>query len=155
MFSTVCENIFLISIFIFSSNAFAINCNVKHEDIAREFVIQELSGQRAPEKSSCLDQSNFKTIFSSHEVDLNSKLEPIIVPKDADIKILSSTRNSADSEEFKVIFEIKFKDKSGKTQTHKDSLMFLLNSEKKAQEASGCANLLDPPAKRYLYENCK
>ena len=153
MFKAVYKLIFFVS--LLCTNVFADSCKVKPEALATEFVKLQLFGHHFPDRSKCLENNDLKLIHSDYEPSEKSKESFTKIPRSADIKIVKIENSDAEHDEYKALFSISWKNKSGKPEAISDSLMFLINTDERAQKISGCANLLDSPKRNFIYEGCE
>lgn len=144
--------VLLLSIFV-SANSYAgveFKCEAKLKDYARELVELELSGFRAPQKSTCLKQNKFKHVRVAHDP-INELIDQKFYyanPKTLTIERVKKVHDN--KKHYRVEFSIQAGENATSMSTKNDSLIFFQNDDK----SWGCAHLLFPPKNIYVAPHC-
>lgn len=125
-------------------------CGGELEDYARELVELELSGFRAPQKSSCLKQNKFQHVRVGHDP-INELMNQKFYYANPKTLVIDRVHKIHDKKKhYRVEFTIQAGEKATDMSTKKDSLIFFQNADKKW----GCAHLLFPPENIYVAPHC-
>ena len=124
-------------------------CNVTVEEMARESIRLQISGQDVTEKSTCLDQKNFSFFLSKREGSGDSFIKvQHYLSSDVRIKVLNAVKD--DYGVVKVHFSIK-----DNGMTYVDGLEFIILRQKSKVRNEECASILVPTRKKYLLKSCR
>lgn len=125
-------------------------CNAELEEYARELVEMELSGFRAPQKSSCLKQNKFKHVRVAHDP-INELINQKFYYANPKTLIIDQVKKVHEKKKhYRVEFTIQAGESATAMSTKRDSLIFFQNDD----ESWGCAHLLFPPENIYVAPHC-
>ena len=158
--------ILLISLFMsalcvlpFSSYAKDFKCPKDAKVIAQELLELQLSGYRLPERSSCLDQKNFKNILAEHDPDQEGSGDPdVSIDKSLNLQV-SGVLSQGDLGEYDAVIPVTAELKKIKLSDNSEwpsELRFRFiayKSETKIKE-SGCGSILSFLQKNIVWKNC-
>lgn len=118
-------------------------CNGSAEDYALELIAEEFAGKRTAQETKCLEQKNFKYIRALHDpINEVTRMKVLdVVP--SSLKVLSVEVMDKKVNSYRVNFSVTASERgrSSPQVEHKDSLIFMIDNDKKW----GCAQLLSSP----------
>lgn len=126
-------------------------CDAEMKDYAKEMVQLELAGARAPQKSSCLNQNQFKYVRVSHDPINELINQKFYYAKPSSLVIDNVKKIHKDKRHYRVDFSVQAGESLDSLSTQKGSLIFFHNPDPKW----GCAHLLFPPEDIFVSSNCQ
>lgn len=155
------KKIILLSL-IFLGQAYAFECakNADVETLAKEAIMQELSGVHISELegSDCLKQENFPQIRLVYDPSTERSQGPeyLVDKTNLDLKITTELRDK-ENHVYKASYTLgKVKKMGENTLTSiSDEIEFYLYVDQANQSKFGCAAVISPPQKRTLFTHCQ